>query len=60
MSNNKIRYTNANPTGNDCGNCGNPVKMYWCEDCTSNSEKNVCNICHKRIPLDKDYHKECN
>lgn len=38
--------------------CGNPT-MYWCAECESNSESEICDNCGERAILDEDYHLDC-
>ena len=52
---------------NNCEKCGNPQKMYWCDNCESNQEKEgECDNCgHAQgityvVTLDEGYHEECN
>ena len=43
-----------------CVLCGEPEKMYWCEECESSREKGGrCDECGQKILLDKKYHNEC-
>ncbi len=62
-----VEILNAMPTGDDCLKCGNPNKMYWCENCESNQEKGgECVNCRDvdnidcQVIEDKNYHKECD
>lgn len=49
-----------------CNNCGNPLVMYWCTKCESNSESTTCENCGfgcdigQALKEDKDYHLNCN
>lgn len=44
-----------------CYKCGNPIEMYWCEECQSHSESEVCDYCGKAVAkYDPDYHLNCN
>ncbi len=52
---------NCRQTQELCKKCGNPVEMYWCAECESNSEDSVCTLCGKDVGvLDKEYHNECD
>lgn len=44
----------------DCKKCGNPKKMYWCAECESSSENEMCDNCGERAILDNDYHNDCD
>ena len=50
-----------------CEKCGNPQKMYWCDNCESNQEsEGECDMCgHANgikyvVVEDEDYHNNCN
>ena len=44
-----------------CEKCGNPIEMYWCMECESHSESEVCDLCGKAVAkYDPDYHTSCN
>ena len=63
----KQTYTNANSAKDSCPKCGNPNKMYFCNECETNQEyKGECRMCgHANgvsyvVVLDEEYHEECN
>lgn len=50
-----------------CPKCGNPKKMYWCDNCESNQDKEgECFNCGHAggvkyvVVEDEDYHDNCN
>jgi hypothetical protein len=46
---------------NNCEKCGNPQKMYWCEDCEISGEnEDKCDECNNPMELDIHYHDNCN
>ncbi len=44
----------------ECEKCGNPLEMYWCEECQSNGETPKCLDCGGVATLDEAYHDECD
>lgn len=43
-----------------CQRCGLPQTMYWCNDCEESFEKNRCDVCGSTLPIDEDYHLNCD
>lgn len=63
----EVEYENAKSGVPSCKKCGNPEKMYWCDNCESSQEESgECNICGQAngvkyvVVLDEDYHMYCN
>lgn len=45
----------------NCKKCGNPLEMFWCEECESSNESPTCLQCGKdSAKLDTEYHKGCS
>lgn len=43
-----------------CNKCGNPEKMYYCNECESSCEEKECEQCGIPTKVDAKYHDNCN